>query len=598
MSTNYNNWSQLFATRQQIFAASEIRNAVKFLECTRTPSKGWGLYPGLPSELHQTALAIKALRSLNDPNTKGLIADVATYYKNDKEKTLQQLSLTDLADLLIVVRSETSLDSDYVEKVLNAIKFQYNSLLTNGQTIPLRDLGLLILSVRDLWDHLKEFNSSWLIKLLNSQLPDGSWPASDGNTGCVITTSMIVQVLSELEIQDKEPLQRGLQFLIKFTKEKGRQPSDYIEDTFTTATVLSAISKIPDVPYHLLSDGVNNLLKLKNQDGCWGGGANEPSTVECTSLALLALIDAGENRFVPVRLAEAAFHDVLVGINKISNDLEQLKKDFDGKVQQQIGNVVQERDKLRAENKALKKELRNFEKQAHFFEQVEFADKFSNILKYSENQTIIKDKSSPTRGILNIIHDVINLTNPFIIRNTIVIIALTSITWLFYTIISQIIKNKNQSILQSILQAISPLTTINYLLIIMPVLLITMLLIYLRLLRAKRRFNFDRELFKLERAKIEQIKSGYVLPISVLSDAFINVSRDWPHSIREELIYRLNKEFVELPPDIALRLIESLMNRFKLDFDQKIFLRQWIKLIMDLQVADRRVLFDRLRIIG
>lgn len=598
MSTNYNNWSQLFATRQQIFAASEIRNAVKFLECARTPSKGWGLYPGLPSELHQTALAIKALRSLNDPNTQGLIADVATYYKNDKEKTLQQLSLTDLADLLIVVRSETSLDSDYVEKVLNAIKFQYNSLLTNGQTIPLRDLGLLILSVRDLWDHLKEFNSSWLIKLLNSQLPDGSWPASDGNTGCVITTSMIVQVLSELEIQDKEPLQRGLQFLIKFTKEKGRQPSDYIEDTFTTATVLSAISKIPDVPYHLLSDGVNNLLKLKNQDGCWGGGANEPSTVECTSLALLALIDAGENRFVPVRLAEAAFHDVLVGINKISNDLEQLKKDFDGKVQQQIGNVVQERDKLRAENKALKKELRNFEKQAHFFEQVEFADKFSNILKYSENQTIIKDKSSPTRGILNIIHDVINLTNPFIIRNTIVIIALTSITWLFYTIISQIIKNKNQSILQSILQAISPLTTINYLLIIMPVLLITMLLIYLRLLRAKRRFNFDRELFKLERAKIEQIKSGYVLPISVLSDAFINVSRDWPHSIREELIYRLNKEFVELPPDIALRLIESLMNRFKLDFDQKIFLRQWIKLIMDLQVADRRVLFDRLRIIG
>ena len=552
----------------------------------------------MPSELHQTALAIKALRSLNDPNTQGLIADVATYYKNDKEKTLQQLSLTDLADLLIVVRSETSLDSDYVEKVLNAIKFQYNSLLTNGQTIPLRDLGLLILSVRDLWDHLKEFNSSWLIKLLNSQLPDGSWPASDGNTGCVITTSMIVQVLSELEIQDKEPLQRGLQFLIKFTKEKGRQPSDYIEDTFTTATVLSAISKIPDVPYHLLSDGVNNLLKLKNQDGCWGGGANEPSTVECTSLALLALIDAGENRFVPVRLAEAAFHDVLVGINKISNDLEQLKKDFDGKVQQQIGNVVQERDKLRAENKALKKELRNFEKQAHFFEQVEFADKFSNILKYSENQTIIKDKSSPTRGILNIIHDVINLTNPFIIRNTIVIIALTSITWLFYTIISQIIKNKNQSILQSILQAISPLTTINYLLIIMPVLLITMLLIYLRLLRAKRRFNFDRELFKLERAKIEQIKSGYVLPISVLSDAFINVSRDWPHSIREELIYRLNKEFVELPPDIALRLIESLMNRFKLDFDQKIFLRQWIKLIMDLQVADRRVLFDRLRIIG
>ena len=98
--------------------------------------------------------------------------------------------------------------------------------------------------------------------------------------------------------------------------------------------------------------------------------------------------------------------------------------------------------------------------------------------------------------------------------------------------------------MQSILQAISPLTTINYLLIIMPVLLITMLLIYLRLLRAKRRFNFDRELFKLERAKIEQIKSGYVLPISVLSDAFINVSRDWPHSIREELIYRLNKEFV------------------------------------------------------
>jgi hypothetical protein len=577
MSANLEKWFQLLTTRQQIFTAAEIRSVVKFLENVRIPSEGWGLYPGLPSNLHQSALAVKALSALGDPSTQGLIVDVAIYYKENNVKTVQQLPLGDLVDLLTVVRSELSPDWEYIGKILSVIKKYHKSILANDYIISVRDLGALLLSLQGLDERLAELTNSCAKKLISYQLPDGSWPASDGSPGCLITTAIALQAFTDLKIDyTKDPIERGLHYLIKSLKAEGDQSLDYTGDTFAKATLLSALAKIPGASYQLISELVNDLLKLLNEDGGWGGGPTEPSTVECTSLALLALTDAGENRYIPARLAEAALHDLSAEVYKVSKELDQLKQDFDGKMQQQIGNVIHERDKLRKENKEIKKEMHKLENIKNIVQKVEIADRLVNVLTPFEEDDFIKGRSTPPKLLKQLITTTIRDSWQNIIKLYILFTTL-------FILLNNIFPETGKNIFQFI--GLKP-----YLSLIVVFIAITILYIFMTFFQ--KALKLPNELY--ENRLTLRLKS----PIQLIEYSFFLMSREWPKGISEELVYLLNREFIELPPEIALRRVEILGNRLMLSTQQKAQLRRWLKTSMDLSVMDRRILFNKLLHMG
>src|SRR5205085_6923495 len=106
-----------------------------------------------------------------------------------------------------------------------------------------------------------------------------------------------------------------------------------------------------------IREGIDTVLSRINSDGSWGGGPKEAGNIEITAVCLLALTTAGENRFVPARMALAALNDLQHQLNRITDERDKLSQDFEKRVQAECGLVVTQRNDLLIENKTLKTKI-------------------------------------------------------------------------------------------------------------------------------------------------------------------------------------------------------------------------------------------------
>ena len=556
MTENLDNWLELFQTHQQVFVAHHLDNAIQYLHKARNLGEGWGAYPGLPSDFHHSSLAIEALYYSCDERSIGIIADAALYLRKAKSNHLEQLNLEELTDLLMVACTEQNPDNDYIEQLLKVLQQAYDTILARKEEFSVRSMCGVLLAVLGSRKSPQKLIQPWIDRLLNLQrTDDGSWPAVAEESGSVIATAFALRVLTHVsKNRGGDPIDRGLQYLQNRLEKEGWQKLGIEGDTFTQAVVLRALAEAQTTQYKQIQDGIDILINRMNLDGGWGGNAGEPSNIECTALCVLALVTSGENRFLPAHLAKAALHDTQHMLIKLTNERNQLRQDFEQKIKLHCGKVVQERDQLQKENKSLKEQLNDKNKEFHgAMEQAKNVQ-----LRFEELQKSRYFVESPYLSLhgrfskLNLIK-----VGP-ILSAGIAVWQLWEWPLSFWKII-----------------AVSLIS------------LITITIEYIVWVRYRRENLQPPFIFKTE----EKLSPN----LSMLRSMFMKMARDWPPRLLEEVVYRLFRELIYLPPDVGRRYTEDLVYRIGLSQKDTQELKVWVDYVMRLDTRDRRLLFDQLQ---
>lgn len=270
MTPKLDDWRKRLQDRQRHFLVAELQGACQFLREAREEGKGWGPYPGLPSDLHHSALALEALAACRDDHSAAIIADAILYLREEETSRLDQLGLAQLADFVTVLRTEElQADPALLQRTVAAVRKCWEACRAGKREVFVRDLGTTILALTGTGGEGRELARELAGSLLKLQRPDdGAWPAVEGEEGSVIATALAVQVLSGLDEHRKgDPLARGLRYLYKFLEKNSWKKSVAAGDIFTQAVMLRALAHVPDGSYEELHEGIGALAARRNADG-------------------------------------------------------------------------------------------------------------------------------------------------------------------------------------------------------------------------------------------------------------------------------------------------------------------------------------------
>ncbi len=555
-------WLQQFEKKQHLCSAEKIKAAIDFLLQTRVERDGWGLYPGVPAELRFSALAVEALHRCG--TGAPVIADVVLHYRTDLR--LQSLGVPEIVDLIAMARCEVNPDAGYSEAAVERLRelsttIQQQPPAASVVTFARGCIALAGIQLKPATRLLM----SWSKHLVDCQLPDGHWPASSGETSSLVATAFATRALSRTGNKPaQDAAARGLDCLQRIVADTGWQGIGDKWGIYALAVVLHAVSEGARVPYKLIEDGAHTILRTMNADGGWGGGPGEPSNSECTAVTILALISTGANRFVPARLAEAAVRDGDRLITELVTDRDQLKADFDRKVQAQCGRILGDRDKLKTEVDQLQKQLASTkaaaENEAAAVREklgalrMEFSMQFAEQSARGQLGNRRRNRFESLAPILTSLLGIglvllIQLQIPTVWRTGIEIVIMVVITS------SLILWTYDKS---------------HY-------------------LRAK-----VQEMFNL-RAAETTVPTRLFPKLDYLRRNFFEISRGWPEPLVEEVVYRLYKEVSDMPPDIAARYTDDLLGRLRMPSDAASSLLRWMDLFVELGPTERRIVLNQIR---
>ncbi|HEY3103191.1 MAG TPA: hypothetical protein VGJ69_06340 [Pyrinomonadaceae bacterium] len=559
-------WLNQIDANQQVFAGRGLDKTLLYLRNGRTPGEGWGAYPKLGSDLHHSALAIQALSYSGDSSSIGTIAGAASVLRKGKTDSLDQLGVDDLGDLIVIARAEQRPgDEAYVESLLNSLQRGYEALTPNEVSV--RTLCSTLLAVLEIGRTDVEVIKRWIDQLLALQRPDGGWPPVAGQPSMLVATAMTLRVLTKsAKGSSTEALRRGLYFVQGEIEKNGWTLIGSGGDTFTQAIVLRALAEVPGADYKLIQDGVDSLIAKMNQDGSWGNAVGETGNIESTALSLLALIAAGENRFVPARLVTAALIDVKSQLDEITEERNQLREDFEKRVQDDCGEVVRQRNTLTKENQDLRgnvqaaqTELRKaieLKESAELRQQVlERELELTRLQRYDYISTL----RTPTavRGWRQVFVNMV-FALPAVITAFVI--------WRFWKWPPSWF-----GIIEIILLFFGGLATSWFL--------------------------FQRSRVSLLPRYFSEGASEYRLSsdLDSLRYMYMDMAGSWPAFIREEVAYRLLSDMVEMPTDVGLRYVEEMTFRLDMPSQERSQLSSWMRYALRLSPGERRILFDQLR---
>jgi hypothetical protein len=132
-------------------------------------------------------------------------------------------------------------------------------------------------------------------------------------------------------------------------------------DTFRIASVLQVLGEIEKVPLQIIQNGIESLYERANFDGGWGGAKGEPSNNEYTAVSMIALYLAGENKFVPARLVNAAFDLAEDKISKLQNEINDSYGSVDQRIKTNISNIIKEKNELQEKVNTLTQEKKSLQ---------------------------------------------------------------------------------------------------------------------------------------------------------------------------------------------------------------------------------------------
>jgi hypothetical protein len=334
-------------------------------------------------------------------------------------------------------------------------------------------------------------------------------------------------------------------------------------DTFTQAMVLLALAELPLDLYEIIREGVEVVGGSRNRDGSWGGGSGETGNIEITALSLLALVAAGENRFVPASLARAALTGIGRQMEEITCERDNLRQEFEKRVQGECGKVVKERNDLLKLNETLNLRLRSVRKRRSL--EAEPDDEVIMVLEDDEGYPSFREskvQASLTRTLA------LRFFGENLGRLTFFFALSLTVTMAIYLSMKKPFPNSLWYV-AGILAAVG-------------------LFVMFSDWRQKRRRLANRESANFELVALRP-------ELARLRLKYYELSESWPLSVREELAYRLFTELVGMPPEIGVRYSEDLAAKLGFGTKERKEFLVWVSRVMLLSSRDRRVLVTQLQ---
>ncbi|WP_078940718.1 prenyltransferase/squalene oxidase repeat-containing protein [Streptomyces cellulosae] len=547
-------WPDVVAEQEGTFIPAYLKKSVDYLVDSRESRKGWPPYVGLPSDLHSSSVVIAALRSLGDDSVGALIVDGAVYVRQVYGMRAKQAPIEELLDLIRVAHAEDR-SSDYAKQLRGRL-FASAQAVKDGNRSFSTAVASRALLESAAWEENSQLAQPWQKALLDRQDAEtGGWPlVEDSNEVSITATAWAVRSLAIADSEGSEvAVSGGLQYIESLIRNRGWTDIFDSQGMYTVALVLQAVSSTQLGDQGIINDGVQLVRTRMNEDGGWGGGPGDPSGIEYTAAVVMALVESGENRFLPTRVVKEALADLQLGIREIVADRDSLRDAFERRVLEHCGHIKHERDGLQekisqaeSEAKALNKRLRELER---------------NAALYRHGLARIRTGRPLPKALLA--------------AAAVTLVAIVCAPYFFSDTIATIVSGTLAVLLVAggVFYALGQRTI-------------------------DQRRNLHRGL-AFDEAVMDLMASTPTLihkrNMTRLLDDFRYATENLPPGTREELVYRLLREGAHIPPDIGPRYIRELLLELHIPPRESQRLEVWLETIMILEPDGRRALLTQLR---
>lgn len=346
-------WSQRISARR--VRVPPLAGALTYLDKAYVQGDGWGRIPGLPPELHPSALAAEAMAAASETPPWDL-ANVAMGFCAPG-RPVDDLPLSQLTDLLRLLGASDEAGGERGRRLVDLAHARLaapdaGSRLTTGT------LATLLQTLRSQYaDRESEF-MPWLDHLLERQLDDGSWPSGTAGASSESATALALGAIQGAPGERARTASaRAAAWLEGRIRDAGWDAVGSTPDVGTKSVVLRALGASEHSDVTVLEDGVDWMLANVNSDHGWGSVVGGESTVDATATAVLALVAAGQHEFVPGRLALAAVHDLEARVRSKDAELSTLDARINDEVQVRGGRLAGEVTRLKQRERELQAEL-------------------------------------------------------------------------------------------------------------------------------------------------------------------------------------------------------------------------------------------------
>ena len=561
-------WPEDLSALEERFIPRHLSISLRYLRESRVPGKGWPRYPGLPTDLHSSALAVYAMSLVGDQSLQVVVANGTSFIREEYGKERQE-SLEDILDLLLAASAESNPDTSYVRSLQNKLGAATGQAEKGEQELTTHFISQALMVSQGGRNPL-EYARPWAELLIRRQRSEtGGWATSDSDDESLPATAWAVRALADLATpESQKATTSGLYYIHSKLKEGSWEAFVASGGTYGVSLVLRALFAAKSKESDLVESGTSVLRALMNADGGWGGGAGEISSIEYTAYAVLALLEGGDNRFIPLRVGLEALEKFRSYSQELETERDRLKDDFMGRVEVECGNVVIERDRFKKELQSTQGEIRSLQKELQ-----RQRDRISSLQNSTTNleTELMRAARQADRG----------RTESFTKINPVIVAGAALSVCLLAAFAYGLGANWNWLVKGLLLGGVLALGGLTA-------------YMWVRLTALSRRARA----LEIERKHTEDYLSAGSLSsgtIYDLVDDFRYVTDSFPASVREELIYRLLREGVDLPRDIGYRFVRDLMLDMGVPPRQSQRLEVWLERLMSLEPETRRMIMLQLR---
>lgn len=539
-------WRANLDAKEEVFVPPFMAKGIQFIARNRRTGEGWGVFPGMPTELYTTGLSSWVLKEIGGREVSGVVADVSAFIRETVQPTDDPLIVKQLTGLVMAARAESTPDESFLRTTIKCVDQQMENNDLSTEPVPdLAELGWALAQSGESARELVGVIAKQIVQLQTRE--EGGWPTTSGGRASALSTSVVVRFLCGSADEFSDEIARGREYLESILN-NGEGWQELGNNLVTRSHILWALALSSEAPSSLLMAGISELRVSQNEDGGWGDGLGEVSSIESTAAALLALAASGETRFVQSRVAQAALSEANKAVYRVSQERDELRRDLRAKVEREVGKVIAERDSLRRDKKALAARLSRLETEV----ELSIASPAHDVEIGSHFYYLLRKRFRSITTLAG---------------------TLFAITGIFLGVL--LFVDPQMSIVTSTMLAVSVLLAGVFIFLIPKT-------FFRRIESEARRRQAFREFSS--RSDMQQFQRD-----------FLEMSQPWPTSVREEVVYRLFTEIVNLPPDVAIRFAEDLVFRFEMPPRVSREFQSWLRELLKLPRADQRVILERIR---
>lgn len=558
---------------EERFIPRSFRRSLQFLRESQESAGGWPRYRGGASVLHETSLAIRAIAMFGDDSLDWLVAAGVKFVRDEYDRPGND-SIEHLIDILQAATAEKNPDVTYAHNLALRLQQSVRRVLKEGRPLTTQSLSEALIALSRYHKNmpLSRELTELLMARRNEEL--GGWPAADTGTESFIPTAWATRALAEVGTEQSTRAVTGGIYYINSLLEGNWDAISERGGTLAVALGIRALMVDHRTSDETVEAGLSWLRGVMNPDGGWGGGSGETSSIEYTSHVVISFLERGDNRFVPLRTAADAIRIAEQQIQALTAERDRLSHQFEDRVEERCGRVVEERDELRAQLRVETTSIKRL--------QTQHQRDVAQLKKAKVQQEALKQEVLALRSRQ---HNITSGSPPAFVtrasqRSQISALILCTLGLVgVSTGVSLIFDNRRWIGVASIS------ASMVFTLLVIAYLFRRQHMLYSRAVRSAARGLRDMEIF---RSPVSEEFSSSSFLYDDIVDSFRYAADRFTADVREQLIYRLLRDAAEIPSDLSKRYVRDIVLDLKISPRESQRLEVWLERLLDLEPMARR----------